>query len=243
MGNTISKNRQADLWLEILTFVVMAAAIAGVFLIAPTERTMGNVQRIFYFHVASAWVSFLAFFMACLFSIGYLLKRNFQWDHWAMASAEIGLLFCSLVLISGPVWAKQAWGIYWTWDARLTSTLVLWLIYAGYLLLRSMITDPQRRATLAAAVAIFGFANVPIVYFSIRWWRTQHPSPVMMGGEGSGLDSTMRSVFFLSLIAFTLLYSVLLRKRVRLAQLENEAEGLYRQEQVGIKNKNGDREK
>lgn len=210
-------------------FCAMAVALAGVFLYAPRERTMGDVQRIFYFHVSSAWVSFLAFFVVCVGSIGFLATRQPRWDHRAAASAELGVLFCSLVLITGPIWAKSSWDIWWTWDARLTTTLVLWLIYVAYLMLRSLVAEPVKRATLSAVVGIIGFVDVPIVYGAIRWWRTHHPAPVILGGEASGLEPRMRLVFFFCLAAFTLLYFFLLDRRLKLAHAQNELDELYRQ--------------
>jgi len=214
---------------SIVLFGAMALAIAGVFLYAPRERTMGDVQRIFYFHVSSAWISFLAFFVVCVCSIAYLVTRRPRWDHRAQASAELGVLFCSLVLITGPLWARPVWLIWWTWDTRLTTTLVLWLIYVAYLMLRSLVSDSSKRATLSAVVGIVGFVDVPIVHLSIRWWRTQHPSPVVMGGKGSGLDPDMKLVFFFCLATFTLLYFFLMEKRLKLARAEEELNDLYRQ--------------
>jgi heme exporter protein C len=195
-----------------------------IFFYAPTERTMGLVQKIFYFHVPSAWVAFLAFFLVFIGSAGVLAARKESFDRLAEASASIGVLFCTLVLLTGPIWAKPAWGVWWTWDARLTSTLVLWFLYVGYLLLRSYIPDASRRATLSAILGIVGFVDVPIVYLSIRWWRTQHPAPVIGGGESSGLDPRMRVAFFFSLAVFTLLFVVLLRLRMRSQASERRAE-------------------
>lgn len=224
-----SPNRWLQRMIPAMVCGVMLLAIVAVFIYAPRERTMGDLQRIFYFHVASAWVAFLAFFLACIYSIGYLATRRMDWDHRALASVESGMLFCSLVLITGPLWAKRAWGIWWAWgDIRLASTLVLWLIYATYLMLRSFILEPEKRATLASVVAIVGFINVPIVYLSIRWWNVQHPSPVLFGGERSGLDPAMLHAFLISLLAFTLLYLVLYHLRFRLAQMEEQVDDLYR---------------
>jgi heme exporter protein C len=150
------------------------------------------------------------------------------WDRRAASCAELGVLFCSLVLITGPLWARPVWGVWWTWDIRLSTTLVLWLMYAAYLILRSVVVDPQRRAAVAAVVAVIGFVNVPLSYLSIRWWRTQHPSPVLAGGCGSGLDPAMRVAFFISLAAFTALFLYLLKRRVQLAAAEGKIEDLYR---------------
>jgi heme exporter protein C len=204
----------------------MLAALYMVFLYAPIEKTMGAVQKIFYFHVSSAWVSFLAFFFVFIFSLAYLMRRDKKWDDCAAAAAEVGILFCSLVLITGPIWAKPAWGIWWTWDARLTLTLILWLVYVGYIMLRYYVIDPEKKATFSAVIGIIGFIDVPLVYLSIRWWRTQHPSPVMGGGEDSGLDPAMAHAFLVSLAAFTILFFYLWKKRVQLEKLKEKTEEL-----------------
>lgn len=216
----------------LVLFILMAAAIAGVFLYAPRDRAMGDLQRIFYFHVASAWVAFLAFGVTFGCSLGHLVSRRPAWDRRAAASAELGVLFCSVVLLTGPIWAKGAWFVYWTWDARLTTTLVLWLIYVAYLMLRILIEEPSRRALLSAVVAIAGFVNVPIVYMSIRWWRTQHPEPIILGGEGSGMDPRMLQVFLFCLVTFTALYAYLFSRRTRLAAAMDALDALHRKIQI-----------
>jgi len=161
-------------------FIIFTLALLGfstyqALFVAPTEQTMGDVQRIFYYHAPTAWVAGVCFFVNFLASIAYLWKRSLNADALAAASAEVGVVFCTIVLITGPIWAKPVWGIWWTWEARLTSTLVLWLIYVSYLILRRFAVGSQTQ-TLAAALAIFGFVDVPIVYMSIRWFRTQHPN-------------------------------------------------------------------
>jgi heme exporter protein C len=172
---------------------------------APTEATMGDIQRIFYYHFPSAMMAFLFFFVSFVASIVYLASRRnhpqraLAADAAALAGAEMGIVFCTLVLIQGPLWARPVWGIWWTWDARLTTTLVLWLIYASYLLLRKFADGPQMQ-TLAAVLAIFGYVDVPIVYYSTTWWRTQHPAPVI-GGDGS-LDPAMWTAVLWNLAAW-----------------------------------------
>src|SRR5512143_414710 len=151
---------------------------------APTERTMGDAQRIFYFHVPSAWVGFLAFFVVFVASVMYLWRRERKWDAVALSAAEIGVVFTTLVLLTGPLWAKKAWGAFWVWDARLTTTLVLWMIYIGYLMLRSN-ADGERRARFAAVLGIIGFLDVPIIYISVQIWRTMHPT--LLINDPSGL--------------------------------------------------------
>jgi len=202
--------------LAALTSLAMAVALWAAFFFAPTERTMGDLQRLFYFHVSAWWLAFIAFFVVAGASIGWLVTRRPGYDAAALAAAEIGVLFTTIGLAMGMIWAKPAWGIWWTWDARLTTAFVLWLTYCGYLMLRSYVEDPERRANLAAVIGILGAADVPIVYFSIRWWRTQHPQPVIMGGPDSGLHPDMATALLISLIAFTLLFVTLLRARMGL---------------------------
>lgn len=204
-------------------FLVGAAAYAS-FFVAPTERTMGLIQRIFYFHAASAWAGMTAFFSCFLANLLYVWRRKRKWDSLAVSCAEVGLAFITVVLITGPIWAHPVWGIYWTWDARLTSTFVLWLLYISYLLMRTLIEEPDRRALLSALFGIFAFLDVPIVFGAIRWWRTQHPAPVIMGGPGSGLEPTMRKVFFFSVLALHALMVFLVMERYQLEKLRTELE-------------------
>ncbi len=208
----------------------MLLSIIAVFYYAPIERQMGIVQKIFYFHVASAWTGFLAFGVVFVCSILFLWKKKTSFDLWAISAAEIGVIFTTLVLITGPLWAKPVWNTYWTWDPRLTTTLVLWLIYLGYLLLRKMIASPEKAAKIAAVYGIIGFIDVPIVYLSIRLWRTMHPGYVMiMGGKDSGLDPLMFRVLMLSLIAFSFLFITLLILRVSIEKLANSIEQIKQQ--------------
>jgi heme exporter protein C len=184
-----------------VTAALLAYGLYAALLGAPTEQTMGDVQRIFYYHVPSAWTAFLLFFANFCASIWYLVRRNARADAIAIATAEVGVVFCTVVLITGPLWARPVWGIWWTWDARLTSTLVLWLIYVSYLILRRYSSGGQT-ALIAAALAVFGFVDVPLVYMSIRWFRTQHPQPVMGGGEGSGIHPAMLHALLWNWYAF-----------------------------------------
>lgn len=215
-------NRNTDTVLGSATFVLMIVSLYAVFLVAPNERTMGVVQRIFYFHVSAAWVAFLASFIMFVGSIAYLASRNARWDRLAACSAEMGLVFITINLTTGPIWAKPVWGIWWTWDMRLTSALVLALIYLAYLMLRAYVFDKQRRANLSAVVGIIGFIDVPLVIMSIRWWRTQHPQPVMFGGEGSGLAPEMWAILLLCFGTFLLFFTCLLRFRLRLESMREE---------------------
>ena len=210
--------------LAVLTFLLIEGALYMALLQAPTERTMGDVQRIFYFHVPSAWVSFLAFFIVCIASIAFLRTGKAQWDRLAASSAEIGILFITLVLLTGPLWAKPVWNVYWTWDARLTTSLILWLIYIAYMMVRRYTSDPERGAKFAAVFGIIGFLDVPIVYMSIRWWRTLHPAPVIRGG--GGLAPEMKQALFFSLFAFTVLYITLLLLSLRIRSVEDKIQAL-----------------
>ena len=165
------------------------------------EAELSNVFRIFYYHVPSAWMAFLLFFVNFIASIVYLINRKPGVDAFALATAEVGVVFCTVVLVTGPIWAKPVWGIWWTWDARLTSTLVLWLIYVSYLILRRYAAGGQT-PVLAAALAIFGFIDVPLVYMSIRWFRTQHPQPVIGGDANSGIAASMLHALLINFAAF-----------------------------------------
>jgi heme exporter protein C len=207
----------------LLSVVLLGIAFYQALWVAPTEQTMGDIQRIFYYHVPSAWTSFLLFFINFLASIWFLVKRNKAADALALASAELGVVFCTIVLLTGPLWAKPVWGIWWTWDARLTTTLVLWLIYVSYLLLRRF-SEAGQTPLLAAALAVFGFLDVPIVYMSIRWWRTQHPQPVIGGGAGSGIDPNMRQVLFTNWLLIMAVAAMLCYTRYKIARAEQEAE-------------------
>lgn len=209
-------------WLSALTvFALIALSAYANFWVAPEERTMREIQRIFYLHVSAAWTAFAAFFIVFIASIAYLWKRAPKWDWLGVASAEVGLVFCSVMLTTGPIWAKPVWGIWWTWDARLTSAFVLWLMYVAYLLLRTLIDDPARRAVVSAVFGIFAFLDVPLVYFSIRIWRTQHPQPVIGGGEGTGLDPVMRQVLYFAALVMLVLMTMLIRQRYKLESIRH----------------------
>ena len=204
--------------------IVMVAALYMVFIYAPTERTMGDMQRVFYFHVSSAWVGFFAFFVTLIASIVYLLKGTRRWDIVALSSVEVGLTFMTMAIISGSIWAKVAWNVWWTWDPRLTTSTILWLIYVSYLMLRNAIDDEARRARFAAVYGIVGFVSVPITFIAIRWWRTIHP--VILDSRGFDLAAPMVTTLMFCVGAFTLLYFTLLAYRVRLEQLADEVEQL-----------------
>lgn len=209
-----------------LGFALMVAAVSLIAAYVPTEEEMGVVQRIFYFHVPLAWVAFLAFFVVFIMSILYLWKRNERWDFWAYSSAEVGIVFTTMVLITGPIWAKPAWGVWWAWDMRLTTTLVLWLIYAAYFAVRSFAAEEERGARFAAVVGIIGFVDVPIVATAILINRTQHPRYVVFEG---GLSSSMLLTLMVSIAAFTVLYFLLLRLRASTRRMRSEVMRLRQQ--------------
>jgi heme exporter protein C len=223
---TADTQARAKRGLAVLAALLVLAALVAAFIVAPTEREMGDVQRIFYFHVASAWTAFLAFFVVFIGSVAYLRTRALRWDILAVSAAEIGIVFTSLTLVSGSIWARSAWGTWWTWEPRLTTTLMLWLIYVSYLLLRGMMEDADRRAAFAAVFGIIGFVDVPIVFFSIRWWRTLHPQVV--GSEGFNMEATMLPALFLSVIAFTVIFLHLLLLRAGLERSQQEVVELRR---------------
>ena len=191
----------------VVTLALMAWGFYQAIYVAPNDAMQGDIFRIIYYHVPSASVAFLFFAVSLIGSIGFLASRRGNpdraqaFDAWAVAGAEVGVVFCTVVLATGPLWARRAWGIWWTWDARLTTTLILWLIYVSYLLLRRFAAGPQMQ-TLAAVLGIFGALDVPIVYMSNRWWRTQHPAPVFGGAPGSGMDKSMVGAFLWNMLAW-----------------------------------------
>ena len=191
-----------------ITVALLAWGFYQAVYVAPLDAMQGEVSRIFYYHVPHAMLCFLFFAFSLVGSIGYLAYRRARpdlaqaSDALALAGAEVGVVYCTIVLLTGPLWGRRAWGIWWTWDARLTTTLVLWLIYVSYLLLRRFAAGPQVQ-TLAAVLGIFGALDVPIVYMSNRWWRTQHPAPVFGGGPDSGIkDPQMLAAFGWNVLAW-----------------------------------------
>lgn len=209
--------------LGIVALVNIAIGLWMALFYAPTERTMGDAQRIFYFHVPSAWIGFFAFFVVFIASILFLWKRERRWDALALSAAEIGVVFTTLVLLTGPLWAKKVWGAFWVWDARLTTTLILWLIYVGYLMLRRT-AESERRARFAAVLAIIGFLDVPIIYVSVQIWRTMHPQLII--GTPGGLAPAMMQTLMVCLLSFTWLFAYFLIQRVRLEQARDRVNAL-----------------
>ncbi|MGQ9468165.1 MAG: cytochrome c biogenesis protein [Anaerolineae bacterium] len=210
-------NRYRDLFGLILALAAAMAiltALGMVFLYAPREATMGDVQRIFYFHVSSAWVGFFAFFVTFLAGILYLIRGERRWDILALSSVEVGLTFITMAVVTGSLWARPVWGTYWTWEPRLTISAVQLLIYIAYGMLRRAVEGPERQARFAAVYGIVAFVTVPLSWFAIRWWRTIHPE-ILSGGD-MALTPKMVQTLLVSLAAFTLLYATLLRQRIRL---------------------------
>ena len=202
-----------------LTVVLMLASLYMIFIYVPTEASMGIIQRIFYFHVPLAWLAFLAFFVVFLFSILYLVKRDSKFDRVASSSAEIGVVFTTLALIAGSLWAKPVWGVYWVWEPRLTATLILWTIYVAYLLVRSYVPNREQGARFGAVIGIVGFLDVPIVGLAILLWRTDHPSPVVFSG---GLAPSMLATLLVCIAAFTALFFLLLQAKVSIRDAQFE---------------------
>ncbi|HKQ98194.1 MAG TPA: cytochrome c biogenesis protein [Candidatus Polarisedimenticolia bacterium] len=205
--------------------LLVPAALQMAFVVAPTEGKMGVVQRIFYFHVPSAMMAFLGVGLCAAFSALYLYGRRRIVDIMAETSAELAFLFCTIVLITGPIWARPVWGVWWTGEVRLTSTLVLWLILIGYLLLRKSAEDREQAARWGAIAAIVGALDVPIIYKSVEWWRGLHPKVLKVSG-GGGLDPVMGKALAVSTVAFLALFAVLFMTRVRIGRLEDEIESV-----------------
>ena len=207
------------------TAVLMPVALYLIFLYAPEEKVMGAVQKIFYFHVPLAAVTFLSVFVLLTGAAGYLWTRRAGWDHLSVASAEVGLVFCTLVLLTGPIWAKPAWGVWWTWEAKLTTTLILWLLLAGILLSRAYASSPEQGARVASVLGVIAALDVPIVYKAVDWWRGQHPI-VFGAGKQDPLAPGMGSALAVSMLVFVLLYALLVAARMRLAALEDRLAAL-----------------
>jgi heme exporter protein C len=203
----------------------MIGALYMALIEAPRESSMGDLQRIFYFHVPAAITGMTAFAINFAASLMHMIGKKRWWDNLALAAAEIGVMFFSMVLVTGPIWAKPRWYVWWTWSPRLTSSLVLCYLYVAYLLIRNYIEDPERRGMVSAVFGIIAFLDVPLVWFSIRWWRDHHPSQML---ETGGLDPSMRPALLICWIAFQLLLVYLLRRRYFLESMRGEIETLER---------------
>ncbi|MFN2177677.1 MAG: cytochrome c biogenesis protein [Anaerolineales bacterium] len=216
--------------LDIVTVLLLLAATTMVFFYAPLEAVMGQVQKVFYFHVAAGWVGMLSFLTAAFVGVMYLVKNDFKWDIVGLAAVEIGMVFAFINIVTGSIWARPIWNTWWTWDPRLTTATIMMLIYAAYLMLRAGIEDPNRRARFGAVYAIIGFLSVPLTFFSARLFRTIHPIVVgtnQPGAQGSfDMTPAMLQTFLFSLLVFTFIFIDLLWHRIRLGRLSSRVEQL-----------------
>jgi heme exporter protein C len=203
------------------SLLLLALSAHGTFVVARPDRVQGDAARIVYFHVPMAWVAFLAFFVVFVASVAYLRTRTPVWDRLGRASAEVGVVFTTLVLITGSIWGYPIWGTWWAWDPKLTTTLILWFLYLGYLMVRAY-AEGGRGPTYAAILGIVGFVDVPIVYLSSVWWRTLHPAPVL-GPVAAEQSTDIVWVLLLGLVAFTVLYAYLVRLRMDVEELAERA--------------------
>jgi heme exporter protein C len=216
--------------LDIVTIVLLVIATYMVFFYAPMERVMGQVQRVFYFHVAAGWVGMLGFLVAAIAGGVYLKNSRRYWDIVSLAAVEIGMVFAFINVVTGAIWARPIWNTWWTWDPRLTTATIMLLIYAAYLMLRAGIEDPDRRARFGAVYAIVGFLSVPLTFFSARLFRTIHPVVIgsnQPGAEGAfDMTPLMLQAFMFSLLTFSFIFADLIWHRVRLGELADKVESL-----------------
>ena len=221
--------QKARLWgaaLSVVSAGVMLYAFYLIFFYVPTEREMGLVQRIYYVHVPSAWVAFLAFGIVALCSMGYLGLKDQRLDDLSVSAAELGLLFTTAVLITGPLWGRLAWGAWWVWDMRLTLTLLLWLIYVAYFIVRNSTDSVEKGKRFAAIVAIIGAIDIPLIHMSVYWFRTIHPQPVVLNPEGPTADPEIVVTLLVSLLAFTLTFFALLVYRYVMERVSRQVEAV-----------------
>jgi heme exporter protein C len=209
-----------------LTLLAIGASLYMIFWYAPEHLRQGNLQRIFYGHISTALVSYIAFILVAIGGAMYLIRRKAAWDRLARAAALLGVFYTTIVLLTGCVWGSGVWGACWSWDARLTTTLVLWFVYVGYLMLRGYIDERERRRRIAAVVGIAGAVIVPVNYLSVYWWRTLHPQSTLISSGGGGLEPPMLQTLIVTALAFLLLFGVLVRLQVRLERLSDLTEDL-----------------
>lgn len=223
---TRPQNASSPLWLGLLGLTVLLFAISlyNIFFVAPTEEQMGIVQKIFYFHVPSAYAMYVGFVVSAVASAGYLKNRKESWDAVGVAGAEIGVLFCAMVLTSGPLWARKAWGVWWTWDPRLTTTLLAGMVFVAYLALRPSRGQGLTEKRFAAGLAILGVLDLPIIHYSVQRWRGQHPTVIT--NRGGGLSPDMYPALGWSFAAFTALVILLIWTRVRVERTRQHARAL-----------------
>jgi heme exporter protein C len=221
---SLAGTRRLAIVFNVLAAIALTASLWMVFFYVPTESEMGVVQRIFYVHVPSAWVAFLAFGIVALCSLGYLWLRDDRLDAISVAAAELGLLFTTIVLVTGPLWGKIAWGAWWVWEPRLTLTLLLWFIYVGYFILRGATESPERGKRFAAVLGIVGAVDIPLIHVSVTWFRSQHPEAVILRPEGPAAAPEIVQTLLVSFLAFTLLFFGLLMVRYALRRLEDRVD-------------------
>ena len=221
--------RDGRIWLLLITAALVLTSGYFIFVVAPTDSVLGHVQRIFYVHVPISILSFLGFFVCAVAGIGYLIRRTPGWDRLAHASAEVGVVFVTLALVTGVIWARPVWSVWWTWEPRLTTTLILWLIYVAYLMIRHYATTPQQGRVWSAVVGIVGFVDVPIVYYSVQWWRSIHPVQVI-GPEAAAdaLEPIMARILIFSFVAMLALFTYLLLERMAVRKSEDRLADLRR---------------
>ena len=206
----------------------MSVAMFMALVFAPSERVQAEVYRLLFVHVPSAWLAFLAFGVVAIASALYLIRGSSRWDHLAAASAEVGVMFTTLTLATGSIWGRSVWGVWWQWDPRLTTTLVMWFIYAGYLSLRAYIDEPEIRYRSAAVLGVLGVVSIPLVWFSVEWWRGLHPTPSITR-PGGGMPPEMLITLLVSVGAFTMLYITLLQQRIRIQSVSEELTHIHEQ--------------
>lgn len=223
-STSMARTRAWAAALATLGTLVVLFAFWMIFFYVPTERTMGIVQRIFYVHVPSAWVAFLAFGIVALCSAGYLWLRDERLDAIAVSAAELGMVFTTAVLITGPLWGRIAWGAWWVWEPRLTLTLLLWFIYLGYFMVRGATENREQGKRFGAVLGIVGAFNIPLIHVSVNWFRSLHPQPVILRPEGPQADPEIVQTLLVSLLGFTLLFFALLLYRYGLERLRHRAE-------------------
>ena len=207
----------------------MLVTIYMVFMWVPTEQNLGVSQRIFYFHVPLGWIGMVSIFVVGIASVIHLLTKKNLWDAIAYSAAELGVIFATLILITGAVWAKPVWGVWWSWDPKLTTTLILWFVYVGYLMVRSFSPGGSQGRRYASVVALLGAIDAPIIYLASIWWRTAHPNLNIgpLAESDSDLDSKMLITFFVSLITFTIFYVYVMLERIQMRKCEDDLDEVH----------------
>lgn len=229
-------NMNKSLTLLLAAGMIVCTAISQylIYFYAPVEQVLGYAQKIFYYHLPVAWWSFVSFFLAAVFGIAYLLKKNLCYDRISHACAEVGFLLATLTLITGSIWGRHSWGVWWTWDPKLTTALVLWFIFAAYLIIRTMPMPREQKGNISAVVAVIGFLDVPLVFFATRLWRSIHPA--VFHSEGGGLEPEMVHTIIFCVLSFVFVWASLLIFRIKQMQQEHRLETvrtkiLYQEEQ------------